>query len=91
MDEPLSRSAIEELDRLELCLGTGTGCVRLLERGPQRGALGAIAHRCGARLSHVLLGGSNIGHRILVIEYRNAHTAVRGARILEANVVDVKA
>jgi Zn-dependent protease len=67
VDEPLSRRAIEQLHRQRLHLGRRIGCPGILERGPERGALGAITNGGGAGLPHVLLRGGDIGHETLQI------------------------
>src|SRR5437764_13808550 len=66
VNEAFAGGTVQQLHSLELGFRGGTSRLRLLEGSPARRALRAVPHLRGARLTHVLLRGSNIGHRILV-------------------------
>src|SRR5688572_12618048 len=68
VDQPLPRGAIEHRGRGNARFGRRIGFTRLLERGPDRRALGAIADRGGAGLPHGLLGGLQIRHWDSLVE-----------------------
>ena len=53
VDQSLARSAIEKFHRCKPVLGVSTGGSSL-DRSAERGSLGAIADRSGARFPHVL-------------------------------------
>ena len=78
VDEPLAGGAVEKgRGRFLLfrCRGGGLG---VLQGGPQRRALRAIAHGGCARLPHVLLSGRNSRHETISLADRSARTPCVG-------------
>src|SRR3954468_7459701 len=65
VDQSLAGRTIEQAGRRELLLSAGVRGLSLLERSPQGGTLRTVAHGRRARLTHVLLGGSDIRHEIV--------------------------
>jgi len=72
MDQTLSGSTVEQLDSLQLDLGRRAGSVCLLQRSTERRPLRAVPYGGGARFTHVLFRGSDIGHENLVDRYAMA-------------------
>ncbi len=62
VNEPLACGAVQEADCGQTLLGRGRWGLRPLQRGAERRALGAVAHRGGAGFPHVLLRGRDIRH-----------------------------
>src|SRR5262245_28616372 len=62
VNEAFARRAIEERGSRKLLGWRGLRVLGLLERSPQGGTLRTVAHGRRARLTHVLLGGSDIWH-----------------------------
>src|SRR4051812_25165751 len=83
VDQSLAGRAIEQAGRRELLLGAGVRGLSLLERSPQGGTLRTVAHGRRARLTHVLLGGSDIRHR-----QSRKKEIIRGVRELALRAVE---
>jgi hypothetical protein len=64
VNEAFSGRTVEQPHGLELHLNRCPGCLRLLECRSERRTLRSVAHRRGARLSHILFRGSDIRHEI---------------------------
>src|SRR5688572_20414899 len=70
VNQSLASGAIEQADGATTSLVRGLWIGRLLEGGAKRRALRAVAHRGGARLPHVFLGGLDIRHDEITPERR---------------------
>lgn len=90
MDQPLTRGAIEKLGRGKPGLGGRIGRLGMLESRPQSGTLRTVAHGRRARLTHVLLGGSDIRHEEILQKTREIR-GIREAWNLELEGTKVKA
>src|SRR3954463_10636207 len=90
VNQALPRCAVEEAGRSDLLLSGGVRGLCLLERRPQGGTLRTVAHGRRARLTHVLLGGCDIGHEKNLskrkLELRNSER-----RNLRIDITKVKA